>query len=49
MAVAASAVLAAGLAARVAIVDWDVHHGNGTQDIFFADGQWTPHDLLLTY
>jgi acetoin utilization deacetylase AcuC-like enzyme len=23
---------------RVAIVDWDVHHGNGTQDIFFADG-----------
>jgi acetoin utilization deacetylase AcuC-like enzyme len=24
---------------RVLIVDWDVHHGNGTQDIFFADGQ----------
>ena len=24
--------------ARVAIVDWDVHHGNGTQDIFYADG-----------
>jgi len=23
---------------RVAIVDWDVHHGNGTQDIFYADG-----------
>ncbi len=22
---------------RVAIVDWDVHHGNGTQDIFFDD------------
>lgn len=22
---------------RVAIVDWDVHHGNGTQDIFWAD------------
>jgi acetoin utilization deacetylase AcuC-like enzyme len=21
---------------RVAIVDWDVHHGNGTQDIFYA-------------
>jgi acetoin utilization deacetylase AcuC-like enzyme len=21
----------------VAIVDWDVHHGNGTQDIFWAD------------
>ena len=24
-------------AARVLIVDWDVHHGNGTQDIFYAD------------
>ena len=24
--------------ARVAIVDWDVHHGNGTQDVFYADG-----------
>jgi acetoin utilization deacetylase AcuC-like enzyme len=23
---------------RVAIVDWDVHHGNGTQDIFYRDG-----------
>ena len=25
-------------AAKVAIVDWDVHHGNGTQDIFYDDG-----------
>ncbi len=24
-------------AERVAIVDWDVHHGNGTQDIFWDD------------
>jgi acetoin utilization deacetylase AcuC-like enzyme len=23
---------------RVLIVDFDVHHGNGTQDIFYADG-----------
>lgn len=23
---------------KVLIVDWDVHHGNGTQDIFYADG-----------
>ena len=22
---------------RVAIVDWDVHHGNGTQEIFWDD------------
>jgi acetoin utilization deacetylase AcuC-like enzyme len=25
-------------AERVAIIDWDVHHGNGTQDIFWRDG-----------
>lgn len=23
---------------HVAILDWDVHHGNGTQDIFYDDG-----------
>jgi acetoin utilization deacetylase AcuC-like enzyme len=22
---------------RVAIIDWDVHHGNGTQEMFYAD------------
>ncbi len=22
---------------RIAIIDWDVHHGNGTQDIFWSD------------
>jgi acetoin utilization deacetylase AcuC-like enzyme len=27
---------------RVAIIDWDVHHGNGTQDIF-----WTSDDVLF--
>jgi len=34
------AVTAAALADdghRVAIIDWDVHHGNGTQDIFWHD------------
>jgi acetoin utilization deacetylase AcuC-like enzyme len=34
------AVTAAALAERgerVAIIDWDVHHGNGTQDIFWND------------
>jgi acetoin utilization deacetylase AcuC-like enzyme len=30
------AVLHGGLS-RVAVVDWDVHHGNGTQDIFWSD------------
>lgn len=24
---------------RVVIIDWDVHHGNGTQDIFYNDPQ----------
>jgi acetoin utilization deacetylase AcuC-like enzyme len=23
---------------RIAIIDWDVHHGNGTQEIFYRDG-----------
>ena len=34
-AVAAAGALARGLD-RVLIVDWDVHHGNGTQDAFYA-------------
>ena len=33
---AAHAIAAHGLS-RVAIVDFDVHHGNGTQDIFWSD------------
>jgi len=36
-AVAAARARALGLA-RVLIADWDVHHGNGTQDIFWRDG-----------
>ena len=35
VAVAAAALVAQG--ERVLIVDWDVHHGNGTQDIFWDD------------
>ena len=38
VAVAAHAALAAGLH-RVMIIDWDVHHGNGTQDVFYEDGR----------
>jgi acetoin utilization deacetylase AcuC-like enzyme len=37
VAVAARWLLHAGHAERVLIVDWDVHHGNGTQDIFWKD------------
>ena len=36
-AVAARHAQAAQGAERVAIFDWDVHHGNGTQDIFWSD------------
>jgi acetoin utilization deacetylase AcuC-like enzyme len=35
VAVTASALAARG--ERVLIVDWDAHHGNGTQDAFYAD------------
>ena len=38
IAVAAAWLLREG-ARKVAIVDWDVHHGNGTQHTFYADPQ----------
>jgi len=38
VAVAAAKALARGIK-RVAIVDWDVHHGNGTQDIFYGSDE----------
>ncbi|MFB6171859.1 MAG: class II histone deacetylase [Haloarculaceae archaeon] len=55
VAVAAAHALATGRADRVAVVDWDVHHGNGTQEAFYdrSDvltvslhndfGSWGPH------
>ena len=39
VAVAAAQAIAAHGLARVAIVDFDVHHGNGTQDIFWNDAR----------
>jgi acetoin utilization deacetylase AcuC-like enzyme len=35
IAVAVEAALAAKTAGRVAVIDWDVHHGNGTETIFY--------------
>ncbi len=35
IAVAVEAALAAGLAKRIAVIDWDVHHGNGTEAVFY--------------
>ena len=37
IAIAIRAAQAAGLAQRIAVVDWDVHHGNGTEAIFYDD------------
>ncbi|MCL7936618.1 MAG: histone deacetylase [marine benthic group bacterium] len=37
VAIAARSAIEEGLADRVLIVDWDIHHGNGTQDAFFDD------------
>ena len=38
VAIAANHALERGIQ-RVAIIDWDVHHGNGTQDIFYRSNQ----------
>lgn len=35
IAIAVEAALADGLSKRVAVLDWDVHHGNGTEAIFY--------------
>jgi acetoin utilization deacetylase AcuC-like enzyme len=35
--IAAAALRAEGLATRVAILDWDVHHGNGTEELVAGD------------
>ena len=37
--VAIAAAKALKMVNRVAIIDWDVHHGNGTQDIFYNNGR----------
>jgi len=37
VAVAVRHLQATGRARRIAVLDWDVHHGNGTQDIFYRD------------
>lgn len=44
VAVGARALIANGLAERIAIYDWDVHHGNGTQHSFYED----PNVLYLS-
>jgi acetoin utilization deacetylase AcuC-like enzyme len=38
VALAASAAMARYRRSRILILDWDVHHGNGTQEIFYRSG-----------
>jgi acetoin utilization deacetylase AcuC-like enzyme len=38
VAIAAEWLLRAGLARRIVVLDYDVHHGNGTQDAFYERG-----------
>jgi acetoin utilization deacetylase AcuC-like enzyme len=38
-AIAARQAISGHKLSRVLIVDWDVHHGNGTQDIFYDDAE----------
>jgi acetoin utilization deacetylase AcuC-like enzyme len=44
IAVAIRTAQAEGLVSRVAVIDWDVHHGNGTEAIFWED----PHVLTIS-
>ncbi len=44
IAIAIQSARAAGKAERVAVLDWDVHHGNGTEAIFYND----PHVLTVS-
>ncbi|KAJ2797477.1 Histone deacetylase hda1, partial [Coemansia helicoidea] len=37
VAIAVRDLLARGLARRILVVDWDVHHGNGIQEVFYGD------------
>jgi len=44
------AIAARAAAKRTLIIDWDVHHGNGTQDIFYRDptvGYFSVHEWPL--
>jgi acetoin utilization deacetylase AcuC-like enzyme len=44
VAVAARWATRTGRASRVIVIDWDAHHGNGTEDIFWSD----PHVLYVS-
>ncbi|MFP4573448.1 MAG: histone deacetylase [Desulfobacterales bacterium] len=50
IAVAARYAMARRAVKRIFIIDWDVHHGNGLNDIFYQDDQvyyYSTHDIML--
>ncbi len=50
IAVAAEYAMARHNAGRILIADWDVHHGNGINDIFYESSRvyyYSTHDLML--
>ena len=46
--VAAAHALGAHALERVAVIDFDVHHGNGTEDMF-SPPRWQPHVLMASF
>jgi acetoin utilization deacetylase AcuC-like enzyme len=46
--VAAAHALEAHALERVAVIDFDVHHGNGTEDMF-SPPRWQPHVLMASF
>lgn len=49
VAIAAEKALSCNLANRILIVDWDVHHGQATQQMFYNDPRYFFHLSLLNY
>ncbi len=50
LAIAARYAIARQGFSRVLIVDWDIHHGNGIQDVFYQESKvfyFSTHDVLL--
>lgn len=40
VAIAAEKVLSSNLASKILIVDWDIHHGQATQQMFYNDPRY---------
>jgi len=49
VAIAAEKALSSNLANRILIVDWDVHHGQATQQMFYNDPRYLFRLSLVNY